>query len=71
MASSTNRKAPMPLFQASGLLLSLNLSELIDYLVQFLCGIGICFSKGIELVDHIIIADDDYVSMAASGFAIK
>ena len=42
----------MPLFQASGLLLSLNLSELIDYLVQFLCGIGICFSKGIELVDH-------------------
>lgn len=42
----------MPLFQASGLLLSLNLSELIDYLVQFLCGIGICFSKGIELIDH-------------------
>ena len=26
---------------------------------------------GIELVDHIIVANDDYVSMAASGFAIK
>ena len=34
--------------------------------------IGRLFSQvGIELVDHIIIADDDYVSMAASGFAIK
>ena len=34
--------------------------------------IGRLFAQvGIELVDHIIIADDDYVSMAASGFAIK
>ena len=34
--------------------------------------IGRLFSQvGIELVDHIIVADDDYVSMAASGFAIK
>lgn len=34
--------------------------------------IGRLFAQvGIELIDHIIIADDDYVSMAASGFAIK
>lgn len=34
--------------------------------------IGRLFAQvGIELVDHIIIADDDYVSMAASGFTIK
>ena len=34
--------------------------------------IGKLFAQvGIELVDHIIIADDDYVSMAASGFSIK
>ena len=34
--------------------------------------IGRLFAQvGIEIVDHIIIADDDYVSMAASGFAIK
>ena len=34
--------------------------------------IGKLFEKvGIELVDHIIVADDDYVSMAASGFDIK
>lgn len=34
--------------------------------------IGELFAQvGIELVDHIIIADDDYVSMAASGFSIK
>ncbi len=34
--------------------------------------IGRLFAQvGIELVDHIIIADDDYVSMAASGFSIK
>ena len=34
--------------------------------------IGRLFAQvGIELVDHIIIADDDYVSMAASGFDIK
>lgn len=34
--------------------------------------IGRLFAQvGIELVDHIIVADDDYVSMAASGFAIK
>lgn len=34
--------------------------------------IGRLFAQvGIELVDHIIIADDDYVSMVASGFAIK
>lgn len=34
--------------------------------------IGRLFAQvGIELVDHIIIAEDDYVSMAASGFAIK
>ena len=34
--------------------------------------IGGLFAKvGIELVDHIIVANDDYVSMAASGFAIK
>ena len=34
--------------------------------------IGRLFAQvGIELVDHIIVANDDYVSMAASGFAIK
>ena len=34
--------------------------------------IGRLFDQvGIELVDHIIVANDDYVSMAASGFAIK
>lgn len=34
--------------------------------------IGKLFAQvGIELVDHIIVADDDYVSMAASGFSIK
>ena len=34
--------------------------------------IGRLFAQvGIELVDHIIIADDDYVSMAASVFDIK
>ena len=34
--------------------------------------IGRLFAQvGIELVDNIIVANDDYVSMAASGFAIK
>ena len=34
--------------------------------------IGRLFAQvGIELVDHIIVANDDYVSMAASGFDIK
>ena len=34
--------------------------------------IGRLFAQvGIELVDHIIVANDDYVSMAASGFAVK
>ena len=34
--------------------------------------IGRLFAQvGIELVDHIIVANDDYVLMAASGFAIK
>ena len=34
--------------------------------------IGRLFAQvGIELVDHIIVANDVYVSMAASGFAIK
>lgn len=34
--------------------------------------IGRLFAQvGIELVDHIIVANDDYASMAASGFAIK
>lgn len=34
--------------------------------------IGRLFAQvGIELVDHIIVANDDYVSMAASGFVIK
>ena len=34
--------------------------------------IGRLFAQvGIELVDHIMVANDDYVSMAASGFAIK
>ena len=34
--------------------------------------IGRLFAQvGIELVDHIIVANDDYVSMAASRFAIK
>lgn len=34
--------------------------------------IGRLFAQvGIELVDHIIVANDDYVSMVASGFAIK
>lgn len=34
--------------------------------------IGTLFAKvGIELVDHIIVAEDDYVSMAASGIKIK
>ena len=34
--------------------------------------IGRLFAQvGIELVDHIIVANDDYVSMAASVFAIK